>query len=84
MRIVLLNGCVKDIREDSVVVEIAKDQLIEVQADTVILAIGMQEENALSKSIVDCKKKIITIGDAKEVRQVMDAVREGFETAMNL
>lgn len=81
---VILNGCVKDIREDSVVVEIAKDQLIEVQADTVILAIGMQEENALSKSIVDCKKKIITIGDAKEVRQVMDAVREGFETAMNL
>lgn len=81
---VILNGCVKDIREDSVVVEIAKDQLIEVQADTVILAIGMQEENALSKSIVDCKKKIITIGDAKKVRQVMDAVREGFETAMNL
>lgn len=81
---VILNGCVKDIREDSVVVEFAKDQLIEVQADTVILAIGMQEENALSKSIVDCKKKIITIGDAKEVRQVMDAVREGFETAMNL
>lgn len=81
---VILNGCVKDIREDSVVVEIAKDQLIEVQTDTVILAIGMQEENALSKSIVDCKKKIITIGDAKEVRQVMDAVREGFETAMNL
>ena len=65
---VILNGCVKDIREDSVVVEIAKDQLIEVQADTVILAIGMQEENALSKSIVDCKKKIITIGDAKEQR----------------
>ncbi len=81
---VMLNSSVKDIREDSVVVEIAKDQLIEVQADTVILAIGMQEENALSKSIVDCKKKIITIGDAKEVRQVMDAVREGFETAMNL
>ena len=49
-----------------------------------ILAICMKEENALSKSIVDCKKKIITIGDAKEVRQVMDAVREGFETAMNL
>ena len=81
---VMLNSCVKDIRENSVVVETAKDQLIEVAADTVILAIGMTEENVLPEQIKDCQKEIITIGDAKEVRQVMDAVREGFETAINL
>ena len=81
---VLLNSCVKDIRKNNVIVEIGKDQHVEIPADTVILAVGMQEENELAKILEGSNKEIITIGDAKEVRQVMDAIQEGFEAGMNL
>lgn len=81
---VLLNSCVKDIRKNSVIVEKGKENLMEISADTVIIAIGMKENNELSMNLSSENKKIITIGDAKEVRQVMDAVREGFEVAMDL
>ncbi len=83
---VLLNSCVKDITKNSVLVESGKEKVIEIPADTVVIAIGMKENNELSKALEPeiKNKKLITIGDAKEVGQVMNAVQEGFEVAMNL
>ena len=81
---VILGATVKDIKANSVIVGIGKDKNIELPADTIVLAVGVKSVNTLAAELADCGKQVITIGDAKEVRQVMEAVSEGFEVAMNL
>ena len=81
---VLLGSQVKEIKEKSIIVKVAAGQVIELSADTIILATGMKPVNYLADELKECDKQIITIGDAKEIRQVMDAVSDGFEAAMNL
>ena len=54
------------------------DQTGFLTADTIILAVGSTPENELVSEIEALVPEVYTIGDAKEVRHALDAVREGF------
>jgi len=75
------------------VIEIEKDKVVifkppakkeAITADTVILAVG--REPVLDNKIVEAARKIAKrvyiIGDAKEPRKIIDAIHEGFFTAL--
>ncbi len=53
---------------------------IEITAETVVLALGMQPVNTLAKEL-DGKVPIKVIGDAVEARDALEAIREGFLAA---
>jgi 2,4-dienoyl-CoA reductase (NADPH2) len=55
-----------------------------IPADTVIIAVGSQSVDDLTKEVKLGKMEVITIGDAKEPRKITDAVREGFDTALKI
>jgi 2,4-dienoyl-CoA reductase (NADPH2) len=51
-----------------------------IPADTVILAIGAQANNALAAELEGKVNELHLIGDACEPRKLTEAIREGFET----
>ncbi|MFH1488579.1 MAG: FAD-dependent oxidoreductase [Pseudomonadota bacterium] len=53
-------------------------------ADSVVLAIGSIPENDLLKDSRSLAAEVYTIGDAKEPRNAMEAVREGFLTGLRI
>ena len=52
--------------------------------DTVVLAMGAQPYNLLEKELKGKTPEIHVIGDAKEVRRIENAVREGAELAISI
>jgi 2,4-dienoyl-CoA reductase (NADPH2) len=69
--------------EDSVIVE-GKSGRESIPADTVIIAVGSRPVDNLSREIDPGMTEVITIGDAKEPRKIIDAVREGFDAALKI
>ena len=64
-----------------------KDQAGEehfIEADTVILAMGMRSTNDHAESFRDCAETFRAIGDCVKVSNVQKAVRQGFDAAMCL
>ena len=47
------------------------------------MATGSRSVNDLAQEVRDLGIEVITIGDAKEPRKIADAVREGFDAALN-
>lgn len=79
---ILTRAVVKEIKENSVIVE--NGELQEIEADNVILAVGSKPEVNLKNKLEEDGFNVLTIGDAAGVRLVIDAISEGFNTAMNL
>jgi 2,4-dienoyl-CoA reductase (NADPH2) len=69
--------------ERAVVVETAAG-IESIPADTVIIAVGSKSVDDLAREVEQDKTKVITIGDAKEPRKIIDAVREGFNAALKV
>ena len=55
-----------------------------ISADTIVLAAGSKPENGLAEEIGDLVSEIHVIGDAKSPRNVLTAIREGFELGLKL
>ena len=55
-----------------------------IAADTIVLAAGSKPENGLVEEIEDLVSEIHVIGDAKNPRNVLTAIREGFELGLKL
>ena len=55
-----------------------------IAADTIVLAAGSRSENGLLEEIEDLVSEIHVIGDAKNPRNVLTAIREGFELGLKL
>ncbi|MBW2028909.1 MAG: FAD-dependent oxidoreductase [Deltaproteobacteria bacterium] len=53
-------------------------------ADTVVLATGAEPENGLAKEFEGLVREIRVIGDAKEPRNALEAVREGFLVGLEI
>lgn len=53
-------------------------------ADTVVLATGGQSNKSLEEGLKSSKLGIISIGDCKTPRKAIDAIHEGFKTALNI
>ena len=70
-----------EIKDQGVVVERdGKEELIE--ADSVIMATGARASNELQHKVMDFVKEVHVIGDAKEPRNALEAIREGFFTGL--
>jgi 2,4-dienoyl-CoA reductase (NADPH2) len=72
-----------EIRDDGVLVETPKGQET-IPADTVVMATGVRSVDDLAKASDGKGIQLITIGDAKRPRKLMEAVREGFEEAVRI
>lgn len=72
-----------EIKDDSVVVDTANGRM-SIPADTVIMAVGVQSIDDLSREVDGNGVKVIIIGDAKEPRRLNEAVSEGFEEALKI
>jgi 2,4-dienoyl-CoA reductase (NADPH2) len=72
-----------EIRDDSVIVETEKG-MDAIPADTVVMAVGARSLDNLAKELEGDGIQVITIGDAKRVRRLTEAVREGFEEALKI
>jgi hypothetical protein len=55
-----------------------------IAADTVVVAAGSKAENGLVDIIEDQVPEIHVIGDAKNPRNVLTAIREGFQLGLKL
>jgi 2,4-dienoyl-CoA reductase (NADPH2) len=53
-------------------------------ADSVVIAVGSKPENKLATTLGEWVSEIYAIGDAKEPRNALDAIKEGFLTALKL
>ncbi|PKM87845.1 MAG: hypothetical protein CVU87_08820 [Firmicutes bacterium HGW-Firmicutes-12] len=75
--------------QDAPVVQILSDglymvfnnDLVFLKGDTIILAVGRQPENSLTNQLEGLVKEIHLVGDCKQPRDVMSAIREGYEVA---
>jgi 2,4-dienoyl-CoA reductase (NADPH2) len=72
-----------EITDDSVVVETAEGRQ-KIPADTVVMAVGAVSVNDLAEQVRNDRIEVIVIGDAKEPRKINDAIREGFQEALNV
>lgn len=78
------NAYVKEVKENKVIVQRSDDdKLIEIEADTVIIAVGYRPNVSVFDQIiadVDCD----LIGDASGVDNILKAVHQGFHIARSL
>ena len=77
------NTKVKKYENGKVQVE-TKDGLEEIECDSVILAVGYKEENALYKELEFEVPDIYLLGDAKKVSNIMYAIWDAFEVANHI
>ena len=72
-----------EIIENAIIVEteFGKESI---PADMVIIAVGACSIDDLTREVKGNRIKVITIGDAKEPRKLTDAIREGFDAALNI
>lgn len=54
------------------------------KVDTVVLALGSRPNEELVRALEEASIKCITMGDVKKPRKIMDAVHEGFLTALEI
>lgn len=71
------------VTESSVTVKTA-DGLKDIEADTVITAVGYNSDNKLYEQIKDCGIPVHLIGDAKQVSNFMGVIWDAYEIAMNI
>ena len=79
---ILVDTKIKSISERGVVLENKTNEKT-VEADSVVIALGMNSVNELADELQG-KTKIEVIGDAKTVRNALYAVREGYLAGRNI
>jgi len=75
---------VLEITPEAVVYEKDGTQQTVTGLDNVILAIGAVSVNTLSQELQDMGVNIIVVGDAKQSRQALEAVKEGYEAGLTV
>ena len=77
---VLTNTKLLEITEEGVIIE-SNGQKTTLEADSVILAVGLKPETALSEELRDRVPELYAIGDCVEPRRLINAVWEAYRTA---
>jgi 2,4-dienoyl-CoA reductase (NADPH2) len=82
---VLTNCEVKEIKKDSVLIISGKERKeIELSADTVIIAVDYKSNKSGFEGIEKDIPEVYWVGDVVEPRQIIDAIREGFEVGLKI
>jgi 2,4-dienoyl-CoA reductase (NADPH2) len=53
-------------------------------ADTVVMAVGSKPERDLAAALQDILPEVVVVGDAKEPRNALEAIKEGFEAGLKV
>lgn len=77
---VLTNTKLLEITGEGVIIE-SNGQKTILEADSVVLAVGLKPETALSEELRDRVPELYTIGDCVEPRRLINAVWEAYRTA---
>ncbi len=81
---IMTSTVAKSIVPEGVVVTRADGQEELIAGDNVILAIGSSSENSLYQELKDEYPSTCLIGDAKQVRTLVDSIREGFDAGFSI
>jgi 2-enoate reductase len=73
--------CVQDITDKSVVVADEAGKKSTLEADTIVIACGMEPDNTLYEALHGEVPEIYDIGDCVEPRNVFHAIKEGYRRA---
>jgi len=57
-------------------------ELISIATDTVVIAVGYESVDDLTKNLEGSGRSVHTIGDSKEPRKIIDAIHEGYRTGL--
>ena len=74
---VITSARVVKINADGVRIEKEKGKDF-LSADSVVIAAGAKSENALSRAVRSLVPEVYTVGDAREPRNALEAIKEGF------
>ena len=74
----LTNHKILEFTDKGAKVQQPNGEVVEIEADTIITAFGMQAENELANKICDQHPNAEMIGDCNKVGQISGAVRGGF------
>ncbi|MGB9894468.1 MAG: FAD-dependent oxidoreductase [Thermoproteota archaeon] len=83
---ILTNAPVIEIYKNGVDIADSLGRRTTLSADTVILSVGRRSriDRDLIESSKSTAKEVYVIGDAKQPRRIIDAIKEGFWTAVNI
>ena len=83
---ILTNAPVIEVYKDGVDVADSLGRRTKLNADTVILSVGRRSriDKDLIESSKSIAKEVHVIGDAKQPRRIIDAIKEGFWAAINI
>jgi 2-enoate reductase len=76
---VLTDACVREITTAGSVIVTVHDSKKTIKADTIVLAVGLQPDNALARELHGRFARLYTIGDCQEARNIMGAIWDGYE-----
>jgi 2,4-dienoyl-CoA reductase-like NADH-dependent reductase (Old Yellow Enzyme family)/thioredoxin reductase len=80
----LASATCEEMKEDSVLVNTAEGKKETIPADTVIIAVGYQANDALYKALEGKVPEIYCIGNSAKPRRIFEAVSEGYRTGLAL
>jgi len=78
---ILTDTRVTEIIEGGVIVDKKDGNRSNLEADTILLAVGLKPNKGLAEAVVDKVPEVHSIGDCVEPRRVINAIWEGFRTA---
>jgi 2-enoate reductase len=79
-----VNTTVQDIADDGIIA-VNKDLKHNMtQADTVVLAVGLEPDDQLYKSLIGKVANLYALGDCQEPRRIMGAIWDGYEVARSI
>ena len=62
----------------------SKDGIVEMEADTIILALGMKPNAGITKELIGTSIDAVKVGDCTGIGQIGEAVRAGFYAARGI
>ena len=74
----------EEVTANSVTVTTAVGQKETIPADTVILAVGYQANNDLSKTLEGKVPEVYCIGDSRQVQRMAEAINDGYRTGLSI
>lgn len=84
-KVELITGCKLDsITEEGAVVEDKNGEKLVLEADNVIIAIGLRPENSFEDALLSSGIEMYKIGDGRMVSNIKNAVWDAYEVARNI
>jgi len=79
-----VNICVQEVADDGVITIAQDSKRNAIEADTVVLAVGLKPDDQLYKSLIGKVANLYAVGDCQEPRRIMGAIWDSYEVARSI